>query len=173
VGVAVASREIAKACGADPEEAFLAGLLHDIGKSVILGIVGEEERRHPGAHAHHELLGKLLEDCHTAVGGRVAKAWKTSGSIAEAIEHHHALRPESSPIVAVVSLANDVCGSLGIGVPRRRVRFHEHPAFAALHLHPETSFRILDRLPTILAEAPEMADAAAPKPAAAPARSAP
>ncbi len=164
----VIAREIAKATHLDVEETFLAGLLHDIGKIVLLGILSDEERR-VGSRAPACLVWKILEESHTAVGERVAKAWHLSGSLAEAIANHHRLTETSTKSVAATALADDVCRSLGIGIPQQRVRFTDHPAFEILGLSGERGPDLVARLPLVLESSPELKGAMRRAPAPAPA----
>ncbi|HKE01495.1 MAG TPA: HDOD domain-containing protein, partial [Planctomycetota bacterium] len=89
LATAILARAIARATASDPEEAFLAGLLHDIGKSVILGVVAEEERSSAAVVVPERLLRQLLDECHTGAGVRIARTWRLGERLEEAIEHHH------------------------------------------------------------------------------------
>jgi putative nucleotidyltransferase with HDIG domain len=155
LGAAVMAREIAKTSRVEPEEAFLAALLHDIGKTVILGLVADEEKRHPGVRIPDPLLWRILEEAHTAVGVRVADAWRLAPHLRQPIEMHHRVQPDSPPLVAVVSLTDDVCRKLGIGVPVLPVKFSEHPAFTALRLGRDQAHELVSRLPAVLNESPD------------------
>lgn len=161
MGVAVAARAIARRSRQDPEEAFLAGLLHDVGKSVILGLVSDEEKGRGGKRLSDPVLWDLLEGAHTAVGARVAKTWGLTEGLSRAIEGHHLVSESSEPLVAAVGLADDVCRRHGIGTPPLPVKFTDHPAFAALGLGEIAAFELVDGLPAIVAseEAPRFASA--------------
>ena len=139
----------------EPEEAFLAALLHDIGKTVILGLVADEEKRHPGVRISDPLLWRILEEAHTAVGVRVADAWRLAPHLRQPIEMHHRVQPDSPPLVAVVALADDVCRKLGIGLPVLPVKFSDHPAFTALRLGRDQAHELVSRLPAVLDESPD------------------
>ncbi len=128
VGCALASRVIAlrtRAC--DPEQAFLVGLLHDLGKTLLLlkvpermgpiveavaaGREGEFCALEEGAFGfHHAVLGQLL-----------AREWKFGPEIEEAIGCHHA--PEEAVHVPrlcrVLHLADALCHKMEIGPLRR------------------------------------------------------
>ena len=155
LATAVLSRAIGRAASANPEEAFLAGLLHDVGKTVILGLITEEERANPGLKTDEALIDRLCDEAHTGVGARIANEWKLAPNLIEAIEHHHGLRPFSPPLVAVTALSNDVCAFLGLACQKRRVDLGRHPAFAILGFDREKGNRLLQLLPTVLGDAPE------------------
>ncbi|MCB1183732.1 HDOD domain-containing protein [bacterium] len=104
------------------EEAFLAGLMHDIGKLVlnlrvpeqfdeVVQIVYNENR--PFHVTEHEMLGFD----HTHVGALLVNKWKLSPVLEDVILNHHnaeALSPEN-PILCYLDLANRLCKKMGIG----------------------------------------------------------
>lgn len=110
--------------GGDGDEAFVCGLLHNIGKTVILNLEGEYGlSRESGA--------RLAEHHHQQVGVLLAAKWNLPEAVVETIEYLHApatAPPGTSPTVALVGLA---------------ARLLENPAEAA---------GILDQLPTALAD---------------------
>jgi putative nucleotidyltransferase with HDIG domain len=75
----------------DPEGAFLAGLLHDIGKLGLLKAIAET---HNLPKKHHtklveETFGNVLPDLHQKAGRVLALNWKTHETVLSAVEHHH------------------------------------------------------------------------------------
>ena len=121
VSVAICARLIAKHIGLpDPEDAFLCGLLHDI------GIVMEDQ------HVHQQFCQiirgldseKTLIECereylafdHATLGCRVAEKWKFPETVRAAILHHHDSRSYDEPdkaVVRTVELANAICSGQG------------------------------------------------------------
>ncbi len=106
VQVAAISRALAsRAPGIEPDQAMLAGLLHDIG---ILPILYRAEERDelldtPG------LLDHLIETLHTRIGGAILKHWKfPEALVAVAAEHEDLTRDHAGPadLVDVVQVAN-------------------------------------------------------------------
>jgi putative nucleotidyltransferase with HDIG domain len=92
----------------DPEEAFVCGLLHDIGKTVLLNIL-------PDYRLSKEMVDALTEECHPHAGLLLATKWKLSDEVRFAARYHHC--PENAPshkkIVEVISLANRIENSSG------------------------------------------------------------
>jgi putative nucleotidyltransferase with HDIG domain len=100
------------------EEAFVAGMLHDVGKMVILMQHPEayhcvcEEAAAAGRHVHEVENERFEFFTHTSVGGLVVRKWNLSDTLAEAVRYHHDLDrsiPESiiNPNLAcLVALAN-------------------------------------------------------------------
>jgi putative nucleotidyltransferase with HDIG domain len=75
------------------DEAYLAGLIHDIGKLVIQQYLPDAHRQiqclsAAGADllkAEQEVLGLT----HAEIAGRIAQLWNFNDSLTEAIAHHH------------------------------------------------------------------------------------
>lgn len=100
---ATASSIIAKRTGiSDGDLSFMAGLLHDVGKTVIHTYFPDEDELH-----------------HTEVGAWVAERWQLPRPLINAIAFHHSLEPEhlAQPIVACVHAA-DLCAKLALTAQR-------------------------------------------------------
>jgi len=75
------------------DEAYLVGLIHDIGKLVIQQYFPDQYRQIQSKNAgeadplkrEKEILGLT----HADIGGRVSKQWNFPESLVEAIAHHH------------------------------------------------------------------------------------
>jgi putative nucleotidyltransferase with HDIG domain len=68
----------------NPDEAMLAGLLHDIGKFYIL----TKSERYPELFNEPQTLDAILQDWHTAIGRCILEAWNFSDDIAIAADEH-------------------------------------------------------------------------------------
>ena len=122
VATATAARLIARRCGlANFEDAYLAGLLHDI------GIILEDQYVHPNFYYLIESLKEertltaseydLLGFDHTVLGDEVAKNWKFPPAVRAAIRFHHDSQnsdEEHAMIVCCVEAANILCSLRGI-----------------------------------------------------------
>lgn len=80
----------------DPEEAFLGGLLHDIGKLVLDSYFQEAwaeamERCRGSNRLPLEMEKKMVGLPHTTIGRMLAQHWKIPELHQAAIEHHHRL----------------------------------------------------------------------------------
>jgi len=95
----------------DPDVAYLAGLLHNIGKVVLAtidpdtikeinGLIVDENRR-----ASSILEEITLGTSHTSIGGQMATKWGFQKEIIESIEYHHCpfcASPENQKLVSLI-----------------------------------------------------------------------
>lgn len=103
-----------------PEEAFTAGLLHDIGKLVLMGHLGPEYGRilQEAADAKrplHEVEREVLGVDHEDLGQGLCERWKLPPSLQEANALHAAQESESGPLQRIIQAANAVAKVAGIG----------------------------------------------------------
>ena len=92
--------------GVDKDNAFLLGLLHDIGKLPLLSILDEESRR--GRMVSRALIGKVFTRFHERVGERLAQNWQLGDELTSVCGcHHHFDENETfQKSAALVSLAH-------------------------------------------------------------------
>jgi putative nucleotidyltransferase with HDIG domain len=95
--VGVAAKFIARKRGIDPmllEEYFTAGLLHDIGKIPMNGVLPKDylltikDADLRGASLFRVETENMGIN-HNEVGERVVKAWRIEGALGDAVIHHH------------------------------------------------------------------------------------
>lgn len=127
-GSAVAARVIAQRVRyGNPEEAFLCGLMHDIGKPVLLQSMPIEylpivNEVYMGGSTFHELEMLALGFSHAHVGALLAAKWNFPPQLSEAIGYHH--NPLSArnfaKLTCVTSLSNRMMILLEVGFERNR-----------------------------------------------------
>jgi HD-like signal output (HDOD) protein len=148
VSVGIGARLVARRCRLPNfEDAFLAGLLHDI------GIVLEDQ------HAHAQfcrVIQELREDTtlsevekkhlgfdHCMLGAAVADAWQFPTPVRAAIRFHHAsygYRDDDSAIVRCVEIANVICTLRGISSVGMRLVKPPLETFQAMGFQKEDVF---------------------------------
>lgn len=98
---AFVSKKIAIALRLDPEEAFVCGLLHDIGKTVMLNLI-----THPGLTPG--MKKELMDSYHAHVGFMLGSAWNFSEVIKNTIKYHHTPQeaPENKKLTEAVYVAD-------------------------------------------------------------------
>ncbi len=117
------SESVAGRCSLDREDAYVAGLLHDIGKVVLERCAVHlfpyvVDRVFSGNVSFGEAEREILGVDHAAAGGMLAVKWGFPSGLAEAIAFHHepSFSAQSPELVAAVHLANHICNVLCLGL---------------------------------------------------------
>ncbi|MBG0789431.1 MAG: HDOD domain-containing protein [Desulfovibrionaceae bacterium] len=122
VGCGLIARRLSRITGmGDPERAFVAGMLHDIGQ--LLLIQAEPERAaavYEHARAGDALLvdveRKLLGFDHAVLGGMLLRKWNFPFVLVAAVLEHHRPKAEHKvPEPVLVHCAETIVTGLGIG----------------------------------------------------------
>lgn len=116
MAVGQAAKALAEACpecGVQPEEIFVAGLLHDVGKLVLDEFLDGAE----GFASREDEIAAVGLD-HSELGGYVLKQWNIPASITGPVMHHHDFEraEEYRGAAALLSLARGICGEWGVGI---------------------------------------------------------
>jgi putative nucleotidyltransferase with HDIG domain len=122
VAVAVAAELLAKKTrAARPEDAFTAGILHDIGRLVIRQVLPQEfaqavsMARSTGMSLHEAEL-QTTGYAHDDVGRALGERWKFPPHLVEAVRCHHdeRLTPENDGLAGVVAQCNRLALHYGL-----------------------------------------------------------
>ena len=123
LGVALAAKMLAEnqGMGQASEEAFMAGLLHDIGKVLLIRILDELlVKKSLGGSLTASLVKEILVDMHTKIGRDYLAGLNLPPIYLEVVEkHHQKLAPGDNPLQNTVRLGNKICHKLGIGLKRQ------------------------------------------------------
>lgn len=127
LGVAGASRLLGvlsyRAVKVDPDEAYTAGLLHDIGCLLLdqylpnqAGAIVEHSKKHnvPRMEAEKEVLGTD----HGEIGGMLLERWRLPAEIVEGVSWHHnpdLATDRGKKIAHIVHIADFVCRAFHVG----------------------------------------------------------
>jgi putative nucleotidyltransferase with HDIG domain len=123
LGVALVSRRIARRIGfRDPEKAYLAGLLHDLGLVANLLLVPDVFDTvvcfaHANKLAIESAEREKMSFTHCFTGALLAEKWRLGPEICEVIERHHDPSHASfyRVLTALVHIADLVCRASGVG----------------------------------------------------------
>ena len=138
---------------AEPHRAFLAGLLHDVGKPVVLHAYLDLRKTAGDDVLPMRHVSVLAEKLHTLAGEVVAESWKLDEGLSEVIRIHHQpvdARTEEK-LCSVIALADAVCCEVGMGAEvALPADISTHPVAVFMGFQPDTMADILDRTMDLL-----------------------
>lgn len=123
IAVGIATRLIGQHLRlANPENFFVTGVLHDIGKLIFFEFAEErfaealalsQKNRLPLIEAEKV----IFQTDHGEIGALLTERWRLPISIVRAVRHHHCGIPPDGedPLTAAVHLANVLCRALELG----------------------------------------------------------
>jgi len=113
LGAAVLARELARRIEySQPEEAYLAGLLHNVGRLALLAAAPKEYAYNFSARDDEALCAveqRTLQITHTEAGAWLIERWQLDSFLADAVLYHHepSARLEAAhPLIRIVRLAH-------------------------------------------------------------------
>ncbi len=137
------SKHVARSVRHNVENAFLCGLLHSIGKPVILREYRKMVDRAGGSgkrisSEETDSILRLVESHHSAVGSRIARQWGLPESVCSSIAGHEMLDdaadqpPETAIVHVAVLLAHEALDPSG-----QSLLLGDDRALMVLNLYPE------------------------------------
>lgn len=117
--VASLARKLAQQLpGADANDCFIAGLLHDFGKVVIAQFMPDEFRKAMEMSLWHDIaldqtLHQVVGVDHAAIGAMLTEKWRFAPDLVDTIRHQHMPAQNDSPMLACVVAANQISRQLG------------------------------------------------------------
>jgi len=114
IAVATAAQWLSQALQyPDPDEAYVAGLLHDMGKLMLDQYVQIDYAQMVDMMKRYRQPLQVIEEKlfgidHASVGGMMAQKWNFPVTLVDTIRFHHApsLVRTNSPLAAIINLAN-------------------------------------------------------------------
>jgi putative nucleotidyltransferase with HDIG domain len=138
LGAALFAQEIARMRRHNVEEAFLAGLLHDVGRPVLLQALVDLHKV-VGLPPRSAAVEAAATEGHASVGSALIAKWSLPSALAEAIRFHHT--PELAPAGAkgpmMAALADELAHQALDLEPRDEALLRSHRALDPLNLYPE------------------------------------
>jgi len=149
LATALVAEELARDLeGANPASFFLHGLLHDIGRAVLLQIFDELEAEQPERFSGDE-VERTMDAVHGQFGSAVLQRWRFDEAFVEVALFHH--QPQKSfghmRAVAAVALADAIVCQAGFGDEHAGyagVPLDAHPSALFLNLPPERLKAVFD-----------------------------
>ena len=143
------------------EEAFVAGLLHDVGKVVLNACLKDQftlvlRRAWGGGIPYAEAEREILGFDHAEAGARLLERWNLPDGLVSAVRHHHAPGEATipSPLPGLIHVADAICLTLGIGLGIDGLAFRLQPeALAGLNLTAEDFEQVASETCDTLSEA--------------------
>jgi HD-like signal output (HDOD) protein len=123
-----------------PDEAMLAGVLHDIGKLPILS----KARKIPHIAENEKPLDRVMARLHPALGKAILAAWHFDEEFIDAAAEHENIYRDSKVLdfadIVLVANIHSHMGKPGA----KRVEMDKVPALKKLNLDPEASIAVLE-----------------------------
>ncbi len=126
----------------DVDDAFLIGLLHDIGLMAVLKIV-DDFQREVGKKVPRAMFDLIASEWHEHLGLRVADSWDLPDPLPKIISSHHRLPEPGGPhevMLCAVMTCDAACTLLGFAPPYVPYDFWNLPCVRrlALQQHPKS-----------------------------------
>ena len=109
LATALWSKEISRMCRKNVEASFLCGLLHSIGRPVVLQLIVDTAKE-LHCSPSHELVLKLENEHHREVGCNVIQCWKMPALVTEAVNYfnHYDAAPQYGELAATITAASQL-----------------------------------------------------------------
>ncbi len=151
LATAAFSQEIARTRRVNVEEAFLAGLLHDVGRPVLFQALADRRKMHGLIATDNEVL-LAAEELRVPLAARLIKRWDLSERIVEVVLH------QSTPLEAPACPLQAATLNLAIHLADQTLNIDTeepsdnapHPMLEALSLYPEQFAKITQNRNQIL-----------------------
>lgn len=150
LGTAAFAQEIARVRRLNVEDAFLCGLLHDIGRPILFQAIVDYQSKNTVIFDRGDVL-EAVEAHRIAVGSSLIDEWKLPHRVAEAVTNQ--MEPDAtngSQEAQVLSLAIAFTQSLLDPEQHDPDELPEHPLIGQLNFYPEQVTSILAKSDEIL-----------------------
>ena len=151
------AKEIARHLRSNVESAFVCGLLHDVGKPVVLGMV-LDLRRELGEPATRATCVAALDAFHTRIGRLLAERWALPEPVLDSITFHHEAEAATQlgkavQMTALADLLAYAAVKSDEAFEADRALLAGHPLYGALNLYPDDVEALFAKRASVLAQA--------------------
>jgi len=135
----------------DLEKYFLMGLIHDIGKILLLNAFSEVSR---GQSLRMDAIQTNIQEAHIGLGSMLLKRWGFDAEFINVINHHEDVEfsPDTVKEILVVHLANMLTRQIGFSLFEEEVDFAELQSATILKLEPEKMEGIGEEVKNIISD---------------------
>jgi putative nucleotidyltransferase with HDIG domain len=138
IAAAAWAQELARMRRWNVEEAFLCGLLSDVGRPVVLQALVDIKNEY-GFECPREAMEQAAQEFHCQVGAALVKSWKLPARLSETILYHH--DPENAPTSSQTAILTRLAADFAhwtVG-PRKvaEAELRAHPMIVPLNIYPE------------------------------------
>ncbi len=136
----------------DPEKYFLMGLVHDIGKVLIIKSISENPLWQN--RLERSQVEKVMQIAHNSLGGVILRHWKFPKEFFEVATSHEGPKffETTGRAILVVHLASQMASALGNGYLKETVDLAELDSAKRLKLDAATLTALSERIKTIMAD---------------------
>jgi HD-like signal output (HDOD) protein len=144
------SQEIARVRRLNVEDAFLCGLMHDIGRPVLLQALSDDRKEFSTSSTEEEIREAAEELC-VPMAGKLVSTWELPERLSTIIQHQDTPveTSEFDQQAAMLNLAIDLA-TITLDPQSEMPRELSHPMVNVLNLYPEDLEGVLARHTTIL-----------------------
>jgi putative nucleotidyltransferase with HDIG domain len=136
IGTAYLARLVAEKLGEDADEAFMCGLLHDMGKLLLLKLARDFIKFGVPTPSSQE-IDTVCRERHAEIGARLLHQWQLPEALESPVRYHHdpAASTTHSRESAVTYMANRLSHRYGFGCPVEEATLVEDPICTRLGLN--------------------------------------
>ena len=136
IGTAYLARLVAEKLNEDADEAFMCGLLHDLGKLLLLKL-SRDFIKYGAPTPSTQEIEKVYTERHPEIGARLMKQWQLPEALEHPVRFHH--NPEACPNhkgqATVAYVANRLAHRYGFGCPTDSANLLEDATCVAVGLN--------------------------------------
>lgn len=99
------------------QEAFLGGLMHDIGQLFLLKVLDDVSRSNPEIKLSEALVMEVLVSMHVEQGYRLMQHWGLPEEYADVVRYHHHVEPPiDKSLLNLVMMSDQTCRKIGLAL---------------------------------------------------------